>query len=276
MVEQQTPWISAEEFLEEVGYEPWLLARDVSNVLRTPRLRFSASAEVHTLLNHVTVQAFVEVEKTSILYVCGADHSSHTPRSPISFATAKLLDGLLCIREKAPGVAVIGYFCGEHRNRGPYSTAEDLILTLILQLVSQVQGLDEHVLGECFELVHGRSPGSVEELCQAFEMLIMALPQDAVLFCVLDAISFFESQSQRRAQMRAFLELLLDLARPETDDGAKLKVLVTSPARCLDFHSLIAAEETLRLTHNLVSRAHLTERDARGLAKLSYLRSLEE
>ncbi|KAF6825593.1 hypothetical protein CPLU01_10171 [Colletotrichum plurivorum] len=230
---------NVDRVLAQLGYNNMqaILRADCAGILRRSRLDRDEQRKVKELTNDVRLQAFVELGGSTVLLVQGGGPDK--PRSAVSHVSASMVEALGQVCGPDKGIHVLAYFCGEHRSRqSSFSTPTDLVIALILQLVYQCRELDPGVL----------------------DGLMNALPDDSIVFVILDGVSFFECR-WRRDEMSVIVEFLLYQARERQhkNRGAQIKVLFTTPSRCLGLRELFEAYEiyTLRKSSHATTESLL-------------------
>ncbi|KAF6815884.1 hypothetical protein CMUS01_12362 [Colletotrichum musicola] len=248
--------------LAQLGYKNMqaILRADCAGILRRSRLDRDEQRKVKELTNDVRLQAFVEVGSSTVLLVQGGGPDK--PRSAVSHVSASMVEALGQVCGPDKGIHVLAYFCGEHRSRqSSFSTPTELIIALILQLVDQCRELDPGVLAAAKIAKTCEDPdASIEDLCDLLDGLMNALPDDSIVFVILDGVSFFECR-WRRDEMSVIVEFLLYQARERQHKsrGAQIKVLFTTPSRCLGLRELFEAYElyTLRKSSHATTESLL-------------------
>ncbi|PGH05350.1 hypothetical protein AJ79_06819 [Helicocarpus griseus UAMH5409] len=235
--------IDPEDLLNSVGYQPDLVAKDCKGILGRPRLDNNGWKKVAEISKHIRLQAFVETEYSHILLIEGGQNSKHVPRSVMSVLTAKVVDALNQLKDSSGTVYCISFFCSEHhRTNEPFSSARDLLITLLLQLIDQHREFDGSLLQDCLDTIL-HNPADLEQLWNVFESCVRDLPEQTRLFCILDGIGFFETPERRKQEMKFIIQRLQLLGREEIANGPALKLLFTTPARCVSSRQLFEPYE---------------------------------
>ncbi|KAG0124129.1 hypothetical protein HOY82DRAFT_673677 [Tuber indicum] len=136
--------------------------------------------------------------------------------SPLSFITALLVQSLT-----QSDIPVLHYFCGDNTGSsggGP----SDLISSLTAQLLT-------HYDFDLTTIRHSRkgAPKTTKQLCALFESLLTQLPDDALLFIIIDGITYFEN-ADRREETCLVIEKLHEISQSA---DALVKVLVMAPSK---------------------------------------------
>lgn len=159
-------------------------------------------------------------------------------RSPVSFVSAKLADSL---RTKGPLIG-LRFFCGEHvdESRDPDASPPGMMNSLLAQLLEQYNEFD---LADIPSLKKVKND-NVEGLCRVFGKLVAQLPKQTILFCIIDAVSYYED-SDRRTEILAAIKALLHLAAK--DLNCVFKLLLTSPGRSRHVYKLFDKQDIFEL-----------------------------
>jgi hypothetical protein len=272
--------VEPDDVLREFGYQPDLVFRDARNLLlAAPRLSDEERQKVQTLTDSVRLRAFVEVDDSTVLLVRGGRGSrNNATRSATSNVAARLSLSLIDIAARgsqrsgagqsgrrggsggaAATVCAAAFFCGEHRS-DEFSSARALIITLMLQLVERHGHLlPSSLLRKCRDAMLDLD---MEGLCELLTRLARALPPEAVLFVVVDAVSFFEWPASRLRDTQVLVERLVALGRERADEvgGPRVKVLFTTPTRCLHLEALFEDYEVLTVRNNVALRGRPGDR----------------
>lgn len=155
-------------------------------------------------------------------------HSELEFISPMSHLCAFLAEALK--KQSIPGAT---YFCGLRCSADAEVSARDLVKSLIGQLMSRFDFDLSFVKGKRKKL------GRLKGLFWLLQELLERLPENTVLFWIIDGVSYFES-SKRVADTQRVFEELLRITRVNT--GLVLKLLVTSPYRSCEVAQLWRSE----------------------------------
>jgi hypothetical protein len=245
------PRLDAAAVLATVGFNADLTPLDGRNILRAARLSARDDQLVAEITSHVRLQALVEVPSSAVLFIEGGPDRRHEARGPISVAAARVVAALARGRETNPSLYALAYFCSEHPSwrDGLGGTAMALVITLLLQLVDQHRDFDTALLRECHDAVTEapREPteDDVRGCCDLLQRCVLALPEEATLFCVVEGIAFFEGPRKRTEHTRLILQRLLELGNDGLEGRARIKCLFTTPARSPKFNELFRPYDVL-------------------------------
>ncbi|KAK1758204.1 hypothetical protein QBC47DRAFT_410917 [Echria macrotheca] len=239
------PTLDAAAVLADVGFNADLVPGDGLNIQRGARLSTPGDQLVIDITSHVRLQALVEVPSSAILLIEGGSNGRHESRGPISVAAARIFAALARFRETNPSLYALAYFCSEHPSfrNGLGGTAMALVITLLLQLIDQHRDFDTDLLREFHEAVMDVPDEPTEDdvggFCDLLQRCVLALPEEATLFIVVEGIAFFEGPRKRTQHTRLVLEQLLELGSDDGMEGrARVKCLFTTPARSPEFVKL--------------------------------------
>lgn len=217
----QPKGITANQVLESLSYESDVPSHDVQICLRLAgTLSIDDQNRAVALMRSSKLRSWLTSISSAALLLNG--NSKVVRRSPVSFVSAKLADAL---RTKGPLIG-LRFFCGEHQNESqdPDASPPGMMNSLLAQLLEQHNE---------FNLVDVRHLDKVKNddvasLCSVFGKLVAQLPQQTILFCIIDAVSYYEDTG-RRGELLTAVGSLLRLAAKDLD--CVFKLLLTSPGR---------------------------------------------
>jgi hypothetical protein len=198
-------------------------------MLRTGQGLRGAPAHVLKMYRNGRVREFLSTAASDAIFVEGIlDDQEMFRCSPMSLACAVLLDDLA----GSSHVATIHYFCGLHNNaQDPVSGGRGIARVLIGQLLC-IQDFDFTFLNA--EWRAALDQGNFAAQLALFEPLISQLRR-AVLFCVIDAVTWFEGNA-RKEETDALISELLHVAA-DCEHMAHMKLFITSSSRSRVFAS---------------------------------------
>lgn len=166
--------------------------------------------------------------------------------------------GLIETQDANPRSTSIYFFCGMHDNAndsvcGP----QGLIRSLIGQILQQFDANLDFISMLSRPLIEKLN---LRALCDCFGKLVKQLPARTVLFCIIDGISFFESQLWANDTAKVIGDLRA-LAY-DSDVDAIFKLLVTSPRRSKLVSSIFEPETRMQV-HLHDTRNHASEREVK-------------
>ena len=217
----QPKGITANQVLESLSYGSDVPSRDVQNCLRLAgTLSIDDQNRAVALMRSPKLRSWIKSTSSAALLLNG--NSKVVRRSPVSFVSAKLADSL---RTEGPLIA-LRFFCGEHHNESqdPDASPPGMMNSLLAQLLEQYNDFN---LADVRHLDKVKND-DVASLCKVFGKLVAQLPPQIILFCIIDAVSYYED-TDRRAELLAAIGSLLRLAANDSD--CVFKFLLTSPGR---------------------------------------------
>ena len=221
------------------------VSQDIQNVIRQgKRLKTNSQSKGNWLLHNKAFQAWLISDASSTLVVNGnAEGREHI--SPMSLVSAFLLQSL----NGTDTASTISFFCGLHLAghddmRGPQGLAR----SLISQLLATMYASDLAILENDFHQQLEAHASDVAMLMELFFSLVKRLPQEFVLFCVIDGISLFEKQ-QYEQETRIVFQKLSQIAQAESQGGL-FKLLLTSPSSSRCAKEFFPKESTIIIPKN--------------------------
>ena len=222
--------------LARLDYKDSVIQSDIQRNLRcVHQLLKSAQDRIVAIIRHHKFKAWLMEINSSILFLNG-HHTSSAPmrQSPTSFVCAKLASSMQSYRDtiEEPSLhppiktIAISFFCAEHLDhKDPYQGAVGIMKSLTAQLLTSYHGFDTRVV----ERLQEADLDDLETLCSRFEKLVRKLPQEIVLFCIVDAITIHEESEARRADVGLVLETLIDISSCDDRRSCVFKLFVTCP-----------------------------------------------
>jgi hypothetical protein len=199
------------------------------SMLRTGQGLSHAPAHVLRMFRNGRVREFLSTAASDAIFVEGVLDGQEMLRcSPMSLACTVLLDDL----SGHSHVAAIHFFCGLHNNpQDPVSGGRGIARVLIGQLLC-LQDFDFTFLDA--EWRAALDQGNYNATLALFEPLIAQL-QATILFCVIDAVTWFEG-STRKEESDALISELLRVA-VGCGHSVHMKLLITSSSKSRVFAS---------------------------------------
>ena len=152
----------------------------------------------------------------------GANCRRHEIVSPTSVTAALLVN----VFSEVPNFATLYWFCGYHIS-GPNSGALGIMRRFICQL------LTFYPIIECDLEESQKFDGKdLEKLCNLFKRIFRQMPNNTVVVCIIDGISYYEDQCHWKETCKV-INQLVKLMKAEYPI---LKLLLTSPTRTSRIH----------------------------------------
>ena len=178
-------------------------------------------------------QSWLEITSSRAILINGnSDPMDNT--SPLSLFCAHMTHLFVA----AKSVIVISYFCGLHMDpiTDGRSNAQSMMISLIGQLLLQAR--QKHVQFDLSFMVKEKlqllAEHDVKTSCRIFRDLVIQLPKDMVIFCVIDGISLYESANGVADLLLVWQRLNELLAHKKLK--AVMKLLATSPGQTSYLH----------------------------------------
>lgn len=204
------------------------------------------------------VHAWIKVPESSILFVNGNETSR---QSPLSFVCAKLLDTIQSTtnmnQRASSSVSAHGFFCGQHLHPNDlYEGIDGMMRSLLGQLLVAHRKFELTTI----ERLQNIDRSNVDNLCEMYFRLIMQLPAQETVFCIVDAMTFHEgSRSRCREEALTVVQMLVRLT--ECCDGPPhciFKVLLTCPGTSTTLYKKVAKNDVLWMPRKVSAQGGFT------------------
>lgn len=199
---------------------------DVENSLRQIFLQNLADQDrAIAVIQYPEVEEWLAEPDFGALLVNG-NSRRHEPISPISTACAMIIHLFTntVTKNRAP-IITIYWFCGSHIN-GPNDNAVGLMQSLVCQL------LKTNHFDQGFKHRKNFDGQDLHDLLDIFTKLVLQLPDETAVVCILDGVSYYEDSNLREDTCKV-IKTLVKLSRVE---APIFKVLMTSPMRTTHLH----------------------------------------
>lgn len=169
--------------------------------------------------------------------------------SPLSIVDTELMKAF----EDSSSVLVVNYFCSlhiENTDSSKPSSPSRMMASLIGQLLSQMVDRDNDVDLSFLDKTDWKKveDNDLDILCIIFRELVLQLPRQILLVCVLDELSLYETSSLGNCTDAVMRRLTRLIAKPME---AVFKLLITCRGQGLDFHRYFEAIDTLDLQEDV-------------------------
>ncbi|EGU89203.1 hypothetical protein FOXB_00297 [Fusarium oxysporum f. sp. conglutinans Fo5176] len=224
--DRQTPRIETtvvyvEEILDKWRYERDLVHRDCVTVLRLQQVAgYDVDLElVSTIRFHPRFQSYLTLDTSSLLLVnTRSENPIMSLEMPIVAAeTFRSLHAFIEEQDdQVHGTTIriicLSFFCSQHRNvaRDENASPMDLAMSLLLQLLDYYRDFDSEHLDLASNEVN---PGDTDAIMFVFKALVNHLPEDVVLYLMIDDLKAFTQPASRKYEMIQVMEKLLELHR---------------------------------------------------------------
>ena len=172
------------------------------------------------IIQHESTEKWLNDVDSGALLVHG-NCRRHDGICPTTIASALLVSFFVKFRN----FITLYWFCGSHIN-GPDCNALGMVQSLICQLLS-VPAL------ECtLEKQHKSDTKDLKKMLELLKKLLQQIPNDTVVVCIIDGISYYEGEHQHRDTCRSIRRLV----RLTRAGELVLKLLITSPTKTIHVH----------------------------------------
>lgn len=219
-----------QQLLTGLDYEDSVLEQDVEAKLQTiwtsPR---QDQDRVVAIMRSHKLQKWITTTESSALFI-NANHKGPTRQQPTSFICAKLVDSIMPSASNAQPkhrmTLPLAFFCGEHLQKDDLDSGPDgMMRSLVAQLLLAYRDFDLRTIQRMQDLNYD----DVDDLCDVFDLLVMQLPHYIVVFCVVDAISFYEDNPTVCEEASIVVQTLVDVVQRTNENGCAFKLLFMSP-----------------------------------------------
>lgn len=228
--------------LQYLNFDPNKTLDDLETVYRwSSNLNLDDQDRAVWLVRSPRLRGWLMPSMHESLLINGSESDLSTAaKSPVSFVSVQLIRSLAT----AKSILTVYWFCDQHKNqkRDDDANVARMLCSLIGQLLTQHHRFDLHF----FKKYHlrGVEDSNVEVLCDIFDELVLQLPKDMMLFCVVDSVSTYEDRFRRDDIALAMKRLHHITTVPH---NGIFKLLMTSPGRCLFIKDVIPRDNTLTM-----------------------------
>ena len=216
--------LSMQQFLEILFTSPTIALHDLRYIKQQGEL-FSTTlqAQVSAFVECRQLQDWLTTTNGCRCLFAQTDSGGHSPVSALSFVSSLLFQTL----QTLGGASFLHYTCGLHTDKtdNRFAGAEGMLQSLIAQLIASPQR-------PCFSLAFvDRSlyerirAADLLTLCTVFETLLRQLPVGAIVFLIIDGVSFYETDDKIKGMCCAMSKLIQMCGSVE----CTVKLLATSP-----------------------------------------------
>ena len=219
-----------QQLLTGLEYEDSVLEQDVEAKLKTVwALPRQDQDRVVAIMRSPKLQQWITNTDSSALLI-NANHRGSAKQQPTSFICAKLVDSLTPhpsnTHPESRMSLPLAFFCGEHLQKDdPDSGPDGMMRSLLAQLLLSYRDFDLRTV----QRMRNLNFDDVNDLCDVFDLLIAQLPDYVVVFCVLDAISFYEDSAAVCDEAGVVVQALVDVVERTREAGCAFKLLLMSP-----------------------------------------------
>ncbi|EED16298.1 hypothetical protein TSTA_013960 [Talaromyces stipitatus ATCC 10500] len=162
-------------------------------------------ATMQTLKSH----DWMTSTKSSVLFI---NSNTSSNGKPSSFIPAKLVQSVNTYRFN--NVFAVSFFCDAHQ-KDPNSGVALMMRSFIAQLLRFYTDFDMETLHQ-IRLLNG---ADVHALCWTFHQLVLQLPSDIVVFCIVDAVTSYETRESQADASELAVAKLIDIVQKTRKRG---------------------------------------------------------
>ena len=172
------------------------------------------------IIQHESTDKWLHDANSGALLVHG-NCRRHDGICPTTIASALLISFFVKFRN----FITLYWFCGSHLNK-PGCDALGMVHSLICQLLSLPN------LEFTLEKQHKSDIKDLKKMLRLLKKLLLQIPTDIVVICIIDGISYYEGQHQHADTCRSIRRLI----RLTRAGEPILKLLITSPTRTIHIY----------------------------------------
>ena len=179
-----------------------------------------------SLMQNVQFESLFKAGHSQTLVVNGMESDAmENTTSPLTYLCILLSQTLSHLQLAVP----LTFFCGQHSTPGePFEGASGLMRVLITQILLSYRDRLSLTFLE-FTIIQAITMHDFAALCHLLQGLLMEIGE-SVVFCMIDGISWYETESRRESMRTVMLSLQsLVEATAASGSGLVLKLFVTSP-----------------------------------------------
>ena len=194
------------------------------------------------------LHAWISATDSSALFI-NANHKGSTRQQPTSFICARLVGSVTPPpniseqqhRSESRISLPLAYFCGEHLYADdPDSNPDGMMRSLLAQLLLAFSDFDLRTIQR---MQQDLDFNDVNDLCDVFDLLVAQLPPYVLVFCFVDAISFFEDSAGVCDEANVAVQALVDIVDRTKESGCTFKLLLMSPWNSRVLYESISDQE---------------------------------
>ncbi|ETS85095.1 hypothetical protein PFICI_03120 [Pestalotiopsis fici W106-1] len=267
------PSQARKDLLRQLDYDREITRHDVaSNYQIGPTLSKDEQERCLHAIKSFTFTQWMQSERSSVLVINGNGTGSGSRRSGLSFLCARLIYSLDQIRFGGkptsgnitrPEIVPIHFFCGEHLHNDTSESWESpsgVANSLLVQLVSQCQDVDVSRLPSSRYL--DVNDANVKDGLGLLRLLMKQLPSHFIVFCIVDALSFYANNDQASKAAQRLVAGLISIAQASKTgrkSRAIFKLLLTAPSRLRTTEvGELSQEQILNIPKTLPGKGGLT------------------
>ena len=220
-----------QQLLTGLEYEDSVLEQDVEAKLQTIwRFPRQDQDRVVAIMRSHKLQNWISNTESSALFI-NANHKGSTWQQPTSFICAKLVDLIMPspsnrAQPESQMTLALAFFCSEHlQKEDPDCGPAGMMRNILAQLLLAYRDFDLRTIQRMQNLDYD----DVNDSCDVVDILITQLPQYIVVFCIIDAISYYEDNATVCEEASIVVQTLVDVVERTKESGCAFKLLLMSP-----------------------------------------------
>lgn len=237
--EQQGMLVRSDQLLEKLKFDLASVSEELEATVRQGNTSdHSTQGRSQLLMQNPKFQVWFSSAKSECLLVDGNAESAIEKTSAMSIVCALLAQSLPSATAK-----LMAFFCGLHMDEFAAMGPNDLIRSLLAQLISQYRLNTTFVDGRAYDELQRFD---LHRLCALMTELVKKLPFGAVLFCLVDGISWYETEEMTQ-EACVVIQTLADLTH---DSGVRavFKLLITSSTASRHVRKCVSPQNWLSLS----------------------------
>ncbi|KAH6693814.1 hypothetical protein F5X68DRAFT_47191 [Plectosphaerella plurivora] len=218
------------------------LLQDIRQIQRGRRDLFPTDSRASYLANSARLQAWLAIDRPSLLLVNGG--GTNSAAVDVSIVSAGLVSTLLAAATAQPQIVPLAFFCGQHKQFASdvYGCAVEMTMSLLLQLIHRYARFSDEELAE---IVHRTNPRDIMSVCDTLEACVRRLSADTTLFIVLDGIDCFSDPTDRAHETIQVVHRLIGLSKQPP--ATSLKFLFVGSTRSRFIEHLVTDSEIMNI-----------------------------
>jgi len=240
--------LDAQDIQELLDYDLGRVEQDIIRAIKDGQAFVSSEQErTKHFTDNPRLKKWLTGRHSEVLLVNGSYVAEKI--SPLTFACGIFARSVASF----PGAIPLTFFCGMHIDR----SREDVGAALMLSsLVSQLLAGYLHYNFDFLDTwdfnpkdIGANSPDRVEALLSLFFELLEQLPENQIVFCLIDGIQYYEYQGRAQDTCHVVSNLLDQITNTETK--AVFKLLITTPESSASVARIVPKENVWTMPQNI-------------------------
>ncbi|KAL8391294.1 hypothetical protein RB595_010058 [Gaeumannomyces hyphopodioides] len=209
--------------LSQLDYDEDAPAEDLETNLRlVARMPADEQDRCLFIIKAEPLAAWVGSGESTALVIHGRSSHMERQRAGVSFVCARLIWSIGQLR--APTLMPLHFFCAQHQGAGPADVVNSLLAQLLARCSDDIDVAEARGLG-------GFRSDRLRPVWKRFKTVLDLLPPGVTVFCVVDSISVFVTDTRTASDAEDLIKKLLNLAQKRSKTKCVFKVLLTAPKR---------------------------------------------